>query len=169
MRSESSHRSTRMDSAVAVNLLQIAGSRARSHATWLVLAMVSVTSAACQSSSEIRESPLIFGLVYGRVTNAAGAPVVNAEVHATAHFDTTDCRLGRNGVSGGASVRTDANGFYRDDVTAPVAPTSLCVSVTVVPSQGAAKTIGGGDRSVRLEYQASGRALDSVNVDVRIP
>lgn len=145
------------------------GLRGGSCARWLIVAMAVLSVVGCQNSASIRESSLIVGLVYGRVTNAAGDPVVNAEVHATAHLDSSDCRLGRGGVSGGAPVRTDARGYYRDDVTAPVAPTTLCVSVTVIPFRGAAQTLGGGDRSVRLTYQAAGRVLDSVNVDIKIP
>lgn len=144
-------------------------SRSRRAASWLLLAVAAITSGGCRNSVTIHESPLIAAVVYGRVTNALGDAVVNAEVMASAHEDSADCLAGRNGLSGGVPARTDARGYYRDNVTAPLLPAELCVSLRVVPVRGGPVAIAGGDKKVRLRYPEAGRILDSVSVDVRIP
>lgn len=169
MESTSSRRSNRQPRAGFTNRLLGVVSPSPRAGTWLLIAGTAATAAGCQKSVTMRESALIEATVYGRVTNALGEAVVNAAVTAIAHEDSADCRAGRNGLSGGVPARTNAQGFYRDNVTAPLLPARLCVSLRVVPVLGGPVTIAGGDRTVRLSYPEAGRALDSVNVDVRIP
>lgn len=136
--------------------------------------MLALTSfAACRDAAATNppagSSDVTLALVYGHVRNANGAPLANASVRATVHANNADCRSGANGLSGGAPSTTDSLGRYRAQVTSPLEPTTLCVSVQVRPFPSAGLTIVGGDKSVRMTDTTGGRALDSVSVDVRIP
>lgn len=138
-----------------------------------VIVVFNASLAGCNSTSTAAEtsSDLTSAVVYGSVADAAGAPLVGALVKASVHADTTDCKVGTNGLSGGAPVASDGLGRYRAVVSVPLLPQRLCVSLRVMPggSASSAEFVRGGERSVMLKAPADGIALDSVMYNVRAP
>jgi hypothetical protein len=127
---------------------------------------------ACQSPGPIEGQTghgVTSAVVYGRVLSAAGAPVPGATVRANVHTDSTSCRPGGPGLTGGAPATSDTAGYYRQLVAAPVSPTELCVSVRVTPPTGSGLSPAGeaGGR-VRMHPDTSA-VRDSLRVDVRLP
>lgn len=128
---------------------------------------------ACRSAGPVEgEQPglsVTTAIVYGRVLTAAGAPVAGATVRANVHGDSTNCRPGGAGLSGGGPATSDAAGNYRQVVAAPVVPTELCVSVRVTPPTGS-NLNPGGDAGKRVRMLPEGNsARDSLRVDIRLP
>jgi hypothetical protein len=134
--------------------------------------IVLVAGAGCDTIGSVEDGGrLPSGLVYGRITTSSGAPLLGVSVQANVHSDSTECRAGVNGLSGGAAVVTDSLGRFRKVVTSPLAPASYCVSVRVLalPSGGAPSGVTVGSKKLNLNVVQNGLSIDSVQVDVRLP
>jgi hypothetical protein len=97
-----------------------------------IVPVLLIAMAACHSatgSSVFSASAVVFG----RVTDASGAPVVNATVRALA-YDGTCGAAGSTQVGSGSPdvVLTDVDGAYRQRVVA-IRPNRYCVVVNVQP------------------------------------
>jgi len=98
--------------------------------------VVALTSAmiasACSGSTLPHSVSSGSAVIYGRVTNNAGAPVVGAVLQASAY--EASCAAPGNVVvgSGVDMVGTDASGAYRQRVVA-IHSVSMCVVITVTP------------------------------------
>lgn len=139
----------------------------------LTSAIVLLVLPACQSPGPVEGTAsgqgLTSAVVFGRILSAAGTPVVGATVSANVHGEAANCRPGGPGLTGGFPVTSDTAGNYRQVVTAPVAPTELCVSVRVVPPTGSGLSPAEASGSrVRMLPNASA-TRDSVRVDIRVP
>jgi hypothetical protein len=126
----------------------------------------------CGSSISTPETSSDFtsAVVYGRVSDESDNSLALASVKASVHSDSSSCRAGSNGLNGGAPVIADAQGRYRAVVSVPLAPTTLCVSVSVRPNGAplSALFVKGGERTVRMRVLGTGVALDSVAYNVQI-
>jgi hypothetical protein len=136
-------------------------------------AIVLLALPACQSPRPMEGTAsgqgLTSAVVYGRILSAAGTPVPGATVSANVHGQSANCRPGGPGLTGGFPVTSDSAGNYRQVVTAPVAPTELCVSVRVVPPTGSGLSTAGASGSRVRVLPDTSSVRDSVRVDVRVP
>jgi hypothetical protein len=122
----------------------------------LALAIVLI---ACSEPTQSCDVCLYSAIVYGRVSNAAGSPVVGASVQAG--IGTRPCaseapafeRLGT----------TDPAGQYRGQVLSPV-PSPSCLKLGILREGG---IIAGGEAS-DVRFNPS-RPYDSVRVDLQVP
>jgi hypothetical protein len=138
-----------------------------------VMTLVALPMSACERSASGPEIDfaLTSGIVYGRVFTAAGLPVVGVTVRADVDIGQASCQSGAGGLSGGRAVVSDSAGRYRQVVTAPFLPRTMCVFVNV-PAQAnilsSPLTITG-DFFLRMTSASSSQPSDSVQVDVRLP
>lgn len=128
-----------------------------------------VVAAACRPESSVTsDHSLTRAVVYGRVLTAAGAPVPGATVRANVHGSDDTCRPGGPGLTGGGPVTTDAEGRYRQRVSAPLAPAEFCVSAQAIPAvESGLPTAGVG--GVRVRMRPDTGPLDSAQADIRLP
>ncbi len=143
----------------------------RSVHSLLPVALLAFTACdALRPFGEDEGNTLRVAIVYGRVTDATGAPVVNAWVNPQVTDDSTSCRS-PGGLSGGAPPLTDSLGRYRKQVTSPLEPKVYCVSVQVArPGRTVADAVFVGEvASVRMRERVGSVILDSVRVDIALP
>lgn len=134
--------------------------RVRRRTTACASVTLLAAAAACSSPNSVL-ADLTAAVAYGVVSTTNGGPVVNANVAASAY--PLPCPAGATGLDG--RTRTDSRGMYRLEITTPTAPTTMCISVTVTPPTGTAKTVYG-----QVQFKPRGSTpYDSVRVDVILP
>ena len=131
----------------------------------LVLALLSATACGTSTQPQGCDICVTGAVVYGRLTNSAGAPVGGARVAVDLH--TSSCSLSNGGWDGGATL-SDAQGSYRLLAISPAAPAAACVIVTVTPPDSVrASVTADSGRIVQLRDTYPGTVpLDSIRVDI---
>ena len=136
----------------------------------VVAAVVTLSLVGCKHSSSGTEVDfaLIYGIVYGRVLTPTGIPVAGVTVRADVDISQATCQTGAGGFSGGQAVVSDSAGRYRQIVTAPLLPKTMCVFVKVPPQAGIPSsplTITG---NFHLRMAPADQTRDSIQVDIRL-
>jgi hypothetical protein len=118
-----------------------------------------------QSTATPASVSLLYAIVYGRITDSSGSPLINARVRADANSDEARCRTGQAGSS--ARAQTDSLGKYRMVLETPFLPRTMCISILVVRDGSAetAASLGGGANYVRLSSFRKDGKYDSVAVN----
>ena len=106
-------------------------------------------------------------VIFGRVLDSSGVPVVGAEVSIEAHRET--CSSTDIPAVSDPGLLTGADGDYRARVRAPSGPFRACPVVTVGPPNGLEPITVDGTVVDFLDDFGSNQRRDSVRVDVAMP